>query len=128
MVVLDFLGFAFEGTGLSGCTSEDLAHLNGLPKLKSLHLAGDITDTALASLTGPLSLESLTVETDEPIRKQTVTVLTKSHPVIEYIHIHELPKVQIRPAGTPKRTGVSQPRPNRQAPANRRGERTRPRL
>ena len=109
-------------SGLSGCTDEDLAHLNGLPKLRSLHLSGDITNTALASLTGPLSLESITVETDEPIRKQTVTNLTKSHPVIEYIHIHELPKVQTRPASTPKRTRVSQPRTNRRDPANRRRE------
>jgi len=79
---------------LSGCTGEDLAHLNGLPKLRRLTVIGDITDTALASLTGPLCLESLNVDTDEPIRKQTVTDLTKSHPVIEYIRINELPKVQ----------------------------------
>jgi hypothetical protein len=110
-------------SGLLGCTGEDLAHLNGLPKLRSLHLSGDITSTALASLTGPLPLESLRVETDEPIRKQTVTNLTKSHPVIEYIHIHELPKVQTRPVSTPKRTRVSQPRTNRRGPANRRRER-----
>jgi len=110
-------------TGLSGCTSEDLAHLNGLPKLKSLHLAGDITDTALASLTGPLSLESITVETDEPIRKQTVTNLTESHPVIEYIHINELYKVQTRPVRSPKRTPVSQPRVNQRTQQNRRRRR-----
>ncbi len=106
-------------SGLSGCTGEDLAHLNGLPKLRSLHLSGDITDTALASLTGPLSLESLRVETDEPIRKQTVTNLTKSHPVIEYIHIHELPKVQTRPVSTPKRTRVSPSRVNQRTQQNR---------
>jgi len=90
-------------SGLSGCTGEDLAHLNGLPKLRSLHLTGDITDTALASLTGPLSLESLYFDTDEPIRKQTVADLIKSHPVIEFIHINRTPKVQTRPAGTPKK-------------------------
>jgi hypothetical protein len=110
-------------SGLSGCTGEDLAHLNGLPKLRSLRLTGDITNTALASLTGPLSLESIRVETDEPIRKQTVTDLTKSHPVIDFIHIHELPKVQTRPVSTPKRTRASQPRTNRRAPANRQRER-----
>lgn len=110
-------------SGLSDCTGEDLAHLNGLPKLRNLTLAGDITDTALASLTGPLSLESLRIETDEPIRKQTVTDLTKSHPVIEFIHISELPKVQTRPVRTPKRTRVSPPRTNRRAPVNRRRRR-----
>jgi len=106
-------------SGLSGCTGEDLAHLNGLPKLRSLHLSGDITNTALVSLTGPLSLESLRVETDEPIRKQTVTNLTKSHPVIEYIHIHELPKVQTRPVSTPKRTRVSPSRTNQRTQQDR---------
>ena len=110
-------------SGLSGCTGEDLAHLNGLPKLRSLRLAGDITDTALASLRGPLSLESIRIETDEPIGKQTVTDLTKSHPVIEFIHIHELYKVRNRPVRSPKRTRTGQPRTNRRAPANRRRER-----
>ncbi|MBW7989558.1 MAG: hypothetical protein FVQ84_06015 [Planctomycetes bacterium] len=108
---------------LLGCTGEELAHLNGLPKLRSLTLKGDITDTDLASLTGPLSLESIRVETDEPIRKQTVTDLTKSHPVIEYIHINELPKVQARPVRSPKRTRISQPRTNRQTQQNRRRRR-----
>ena len=106
-------------SGLSDCTGEDLAHLNGLPKLRNLTVKGDITDTALASLTGPLPLESLTVETDEPIRKQTVTDLTKSHPVIEFIHINELQKVQTRPVSTPKRTGVSQTRVNQRTQQNR---------
>jgi hypothetical protein len=110
-------------SGLFDCMGEDLAHLNGLPKLRSLHLTGDITDTALASLTGPLSLDSLTVETDEPIRKQTVTDLTKSHPVIEYIHINRMPKVQTRPVSTPKRTRVSQPRVNQRTQQNRRRRR-----
>ena len=110
-------------SGLSGCTGEDLAHLNGLPKLRSLHLIGNITDTALASLAGPLCLESLNVDTDEPIRKQTVTDLTRSHPVIEYVHINVLPKVQTRPQRQRERTTVNQPRTNRRAPANRRRER-----
>jgi len=109
--------------GLSGCKGEDLAYLNSLPKLRRLILTGDITDTALASLTGPLSLEWIIVETDEPIRKQTVTELTESHPVIEFIHIYEQYKAQTRPASTPNRARTSQPRTNRRAPANRRRER-----
>jgi len=108
---------------LSGCTGEDLAYLNGLPKLRNLTLSGRITDAALASLTGPLSLESLYFDTDKPIRKQTVADLAKSHPVIEYIHINRMPKVQTRPVSTPKRTRVSQPRTNRRASANRRRRR-----
>jgi hypothetical protein len=104
---------------LSDCTGEDLANLNGLPKLRSLTLIGDITNTALTSLRGPLSLESLRVETDETIRTQTVTDLTKSHPVIEYIHINELPKVQTRSIDTTKSTRVSQPRTNRRTQQNR---------
>lgn len=75
--------------GLSSCTGEDLAHLNGLPKLRNLRLEGDITDAVLASLTGPLSLESVRVDTNNSIRKETVTSLTESHPALEYIHIDE---------------------------------------
>ena len=106
-------------SGLSGSTGEDLAHLNGLPKLRRLTVKGDIKDTALASLKGPLCLESLNVDTDEPIRKQTVTDLKNSHPVIESIHINELYKVQTRPQQQ-KRTRVSRPRTKRRVPANRR--------
>ncbi len=110
-------------SGLSGCTGEDLANLNGLPKLRDLTLRGRITDAALGSLSGLPSISSLRVDTDEPIRKQTVTDLTKSHPVIEFIHINELPKVQTRPVRTPKRTRVIQRRTNRRNPANRRRRR-----
>jgi len=110
-------------SGLSGCTGEDLAHLNGLPKLRSLTLRGRITDAALASLTGPLSLESLYVDTDEPIRKQTVADLAKSHPVIEYIHINRMPKVQTQPVSTPKRTPVSPSRVNQRTQQNHRRRR-----
>jgi len=110
-------------TELSGCTGEDLAHLNGLPKLRTLTLSGRITDTALASLTGPLSLESLYFDTNEPIRKQTVANLAKSHPVMEYIHINRMPKVQTRPGSTPKRTRVSPSRVNQRTQQNRRRRR-----
>lgn len=96
--------------GLSGCTGEDLAHLNGLPKLRSLHLTGDITNAALASLTGPASIESINIYTDQPIQKQTVAELTKSHPVIEYIRIEGVPKAPTRPIAAPRRPRGSQPR------------------
>jgi hypothetical protein len=96
--------------GLSHCTGDDLRPLNDLPKLRELRLGGDITDMALASLTGPQCLGSLLVETDHPIRKETVTDLTKSHPALEYLHINTLTPMQTRPVTTPKRPGVSQPR------------------
>ena len=105
--------------GLSGCGGGDLAHLNTLPKLRTLHLSGGITDAALTSLTGPVCLESLYVDTDEPISKQTVADLTKTHPLIEYIHLSELPKIQTRPIGAPKRTGVNPPRLNQRTQPNR---------
>jgi hypothetical protein len=94
----------------SNCTRQDLTCLSHLPKLGELRIAGDITDAALASLTGPPGLNSLMVETDNPIRKETVTDLTKSHPGIEYIHINTLPQKQTRPVGPVKRPGVGRPR------------------
>lgn len=74
---------------LSNCTGEDLSHLNGLPALRSLRIGGNIPDAALSSLTGPASLESLLLETDNPIDKQTVSNFRASHPLIEYIHVNK---------------------------------------
>jgi hypothetical protein len=76
---------------LCGCTSEHLANLNGLPKLRHLNLTGDVAGTALASLTGPSSLLSLDVSSGEPILKQAVAELTKSHPALEYINVNPAP-------------------------------------
>jgi len=110
-------------SGLSGCTGEDLAHLNGLPKLRGLTVTGDINNGVLASLTGPPSLESIRVETNNPIRRKTVSDLKKRHPMIEFIHIEEPWKPPTRAAQQQKRTGVSQGRINRRTPAQRRRER-----
>ncbi len=104
---------------LSDCTGEDLAHLSTLPELRCLILKGDITDAALASLTGPSSLESLHVTTDHPIQKETLADLTDSHPVIEYIHIQDLTPTQTSPVEMRKRKRVSRPAGNRRAPARR---------
>jgi len=112
-------------SGLSGCTGEDMAYLNGLSKLRDLTLRGRITDSALRRLSSLPSMWSLRVDTDEPISKQTVTDLTKSHPTVEYIHINELPKTQTRPTRSPKRNPLSQPRSNRINRSNRRRERRR---
>lgn len=96
--------------GLSNCTGQDLTSLSNLQNLRDLRIGGDITDAALTSLTGPSGLNSLLVETDNPIRKETVTDLTKSHPRIESIHINALPQIQTRPVPAPKRPRVSPPR------------------
>lgn len=95
---------------LSNCTGQDLTSLSNLPKLRDLRIAGDITDAALASLAGPPGLNSLMVETDNPIRKETVAELTKSHPGIESIHITTLPRIPTKPVGPAKRPGVVRPR------------------
>jgi hypothetical protein len=96
--------------GLSNCTGQDLTSLGNLPRLRELRIAGDITDAALASFVGPPSLNSLIVETDNPIRKETVTDLTKSHPGIESIHISALTPMQAKPVSPAKRPGVNRPR------------------
>jgi hypothetical protein len=96
--------------GLSNCTGQDLIHLGNLPQLGELRIEGDITDGALASLAGPPRLHSLMVETDNPIRKETVTALTRSHPGIESIHISTLTPMQTKPVGPAKRPGVGRPR------------------
>jgi hypothetical protein len=95
---------------LANCTGQDLSLLSNLPNLRDLRIAGDITDAALASLAGPPSLNSLIVETDHPIRKETVTALTKSHPGIESIHINALPRIPTKPVGPAKRPGAGRPR------------------
>jgi hypothetical protein len=93
--------------GLSNCTGQDLASLSNLQNLRELRIAGDITDASLESLMGPPRLNSLTIETGSPIRQETVTDLTKSHPAMEYIHILTPTPRQTQPAGPLKRPGVS---------------------
>jgi hypothetical protein len=106
--------------GLSNCTGQDLAGLSNLPKLRELRIGGDLMDTVLASLAGPPSLHSLMVETDNPIRKETVAELTKSHLGIESIHISVLTPIQAKPAGRPASPGVSPRRADPRSPTNRR--------
>ena len=105
--------------GLSNCTVQDLTSLSDLQNLRELRIAGDITDAALATLAGPQCLNSLVVETDAPIRQETVTDLAKSHPSLEYVHINALTPMPSGPAGPRERRGVSQRRTAPQTPANR---------
>ena len=94
-------------SGLSNCTAKDLANLNGLPKLNNVTVSGDITDTALASLKGVPSLWSLTINTDNPVRRQTLADLEMRHPTAD-IRINERMKMPARPAAPPKRRRIDQ--------------------
>jgi hypothetical protein len=96
--------------GLSNCTGQDLISLGNLQNLRELRIGGDITDAALASLAGPPRLTSLIIETDNPIRQETVADLAKSHPGMEYLHINTLTPMPTPPVPATKRPGVSQPR------------------
>jgi hypothetical protein len=102
--------------GLSNCTGRDLTCLSDLPNLRELQITGNITDVALGSLAGPPRLNSLVVETDNPIHKETVAELAKSHPGIEYIHINRLPPASTKPVGPRTRPGTDQPRTDRRTP------------
>ncbi|HUU18683.1 MAG TPA: hypothetical protein VMW72_16155 [Sedimentisphaerales bacterium] len=110
------------------CTADDhLGNLGGLTKLGDLVLRGRITDAALGRLSGLPSIWSFRVETDEPIRPETVARLKQVMPMITYIHI-EKPQRTIQPANRQsreqrERTRVSPSRTNRRAPANRQRER-----
>ena len=75
------------------CTAgEHLGNLRGLTKLGNLVLRGRITDDALGNLSGLSSIWSLRVETDEPIRPETVARLKQAMPTITYIHIDNPPQ------------------------------------
>jgi len=110
------------------CTADDhLGNLGGLTKLRDLTLRGRITDAALGHLTGLPSIWSLRVETDEPIRPETVARLKKAMPMITYIHI-EKPQRIIQPANRQSReqwgpTRVSPSRVNQRTQQNRRRRR-----
>jgi hypothetical protein len=90
--------------GLSRCTGEDLAQLVRLPKLRTLTVGGEIGDAAVTSLNALSSLQSLTVETGERIRDQTIADLKARLPMIESIHIR-----QPLPTAPPPRGSLSAP-------------------
>jgi len=110
------------------CTTGDrLGDLGGLKKLENLVLRGRITDAALGRLSGLPSIWSFRVETDEPIRPETVARLKQVMPMITYIHIDKPPRT-MQPATQQSReqrgrTRVSPSHTNQRAPANRRRER-----
>jgi len=96
---------------LSCSSGEGLAHLAGFPRIGDLHLRGQITDGALAQVTGSSSLWSFSVATDEPIRRETIDRLKQTLPNVEYIHIDKL---------TPDAQPPIRSRPTRQRPRRRR--------
>ncbi|MCH8120534.1 MAG: hypothetical protein IIC00_12495 [Planctomycetes bacterium] len=114
-------------SGISCTTGDHLGDLGGLTKLGDLVLRGRITDAALGRMSGLPSIWSLKVETDEPIRPETVARLKQVLPMITYIHIEKPPRTM--PTATRQsreqreRTRVSPSRTNRRAPSNRRRER-----
>jgi Leucine-rich repeat (LRR) protein len=111
-------------TGISCTSGEHLDELGGMTKLGDLHLHGRITDTALNRLSGLPSLWSLSVETDEPIRPETLARIRKAIPTLMYVHVSKPP--QFRPPArmrNQRRAPATQPRVNRRTRQNRRRRR-----
>jgi len=103
------------------CTKDDgLLPLNGLSGLYDVKLNGKISDASLGSLADLENIWGLTIQTNEPIRRQTKNDLSRRLSGIEYLHIYELPKVPTRSTQRRKPTNVSRPRANRRAPTKRR--------
>jgi len=93
-------------SNLSCTTGNGLACLTGMQKAHSFRLSGRITDAALNRIAELPSLWSLTIETDEIIRPETVARLRQRLPAVEYIHVREpmrfdRPPVRVRQ--TPER-------------------------
>ncbi len=88
---------------ISCSSGKGLASLAGLRKLNDLGLQGPITDTALDTLAGFPSLWSLTVQTDESIRPETIDHLWKMLPIVEYIHVDPLPQANPQQLRMPTR-------------------------
>lgn len=108
-------------------TGDGLAQLGGWKRLGDLTIRGRITDAALARLPALPSLWSLRIVTDEPIRPETIALLRRTLPVIEYIHIDKLtpgvaPLIQSSPA-QPRRAPAGSPRANPPVRANPRRSR-----
>jgi Leucine-rich repeat (LRR) protein len=101
-------------------TGESLAQLGGLKRLGDLTLSGRITDAALARLPALPSLWSLRIVTDEPIRPETIALLKRTLPVVEYIHIDRLTQSDpplLKSSPPPReRTRAHPPRANRPTP------------
>lgn len=96
--------------GLTDCQAEDLAHLNGLSKLRCLILQGEVTDAALASLKGPACLESLHLDTDHPIHQETIDTLAASHPVLEHVHVSAFTPTEVHQTPRPRQVPVGRRR------------------
>jgi len=114
-------------SGITCTTGDRLGNLGGLAKFGDMTLSGRITDSALGRLSGLPSLWSLSVETDEPIRPETVARLKQVMPMITYIHIDK-PLPIMQPATRQsreqqERTRVSSSRVNQPTQQNRRRRR-----
>ncbi len=107
-------------SGVSCSTGEGLAQLGELKRLGDLTIEGRITDAALSRLPALPSLWSLRLVTEDPIRPETIALLKRTLPVIEYIHIDKPlqanpPLIQSSPPQR-GRTPANPPRVNRTTP------------
>jgi hypothetical protein len=109
--------------GLSCTKDSGLLPLNGLSGLHDVTLSGKISDAALGSLADLENIWGLTIQTSEPIQRQTRDNLSKRLPGIEFLHIYELPKVPTQSVQRPERTNDSRPRNNLREPVHRRRKR-----
>jgi len=96
--------------GITCSTGSGLAHLEGLARLGDLKLRGGIPDPALDYLDGLPALWSLTVETDEVIRPETLARLRERLPALEYLHLNKPMRFDTPPV---RRTPQSVPRNQR---------------
>ncbi len=109
--------------GISCTSGEHLDELGGMTKLGDLHLHGRITDAALNHLGGLPALWSLSVETDEEIRPETLARVRKAIPTLMYIHIDKPRQMSPPPGQNQQRAPARQTRTNRRTQQNPRRRR-----
>ena len=113
-----------EISDLTCTTGNGLAWLAGLKALDSMRLRGRITDTALHQLPALPSLRGISIETDAPIRPETVALLRQRLPAIQDIEIREprhLGRESMEFRGTPRRPATrSSPGRQQRIPRGRR--------
>jgi hypothetical protein len=105
-------------------TGDGLAGLAGMTGLRDLKLTGRVEDAALAQLASLPSLWSLTVQTEEPLRPQTIAQLRRRLPTMDFLHIEAPPRFgppRIKINDSPRTRQPNRSRTTRrQPPASRR--------
>jgi len=101
------------------CTEGDgLGVLGSLKKLKSIRMIGRITDSALQRIPALPSLQMFDVETDVPIRPETVARLKQILPAVRSVNIKQ--PAQQKPAATGTGRISTQGRPDSTSSRRRR--------